>query len=162
MNTKVITFTAASSDNEHLAYQAALIWAQAAAKRDNKPIPLDGSQALSGVRRRTALPNSRLVIGTLSGEPAGFTLCSPHDGYLEIYYVAVAPDFWGQGVARELLAEADSYAQNSGVQDLRLWAIADNSRAINLYRANGYRPTGEELTDEASGRVEILLSKEIL
>ena len=65
-------------------------------------------------------------------------------------------------MARELLAEVDHFAQKAGFHDLRLWAIADNSRAIKLYQANGYRPTGEKLKDEASGRTEILLSKEIL
>ncbi|UTT40941.1 GNAT family N-acetyltransferase [Glutamicibacter mishrai] len=161
MDTPSITFAEATPQDSKHVQSAAKIWAQAAAQRDHKPLPFDGSQALAGVERRWALPGARLVVASKDGVPAGFTLCSPQDGYLEIYYVAVAPDFWGQGVARELLAEVDHFAQKAGFHDLRLWAIADNSRAINLYRANGYRPTGEELTDEASGRVEILLSKEI-
>lgn len=99
------------------------------------------------------------MVASKATVPAGFTISSPHDGYLEIYYVAVAPNFWGQGVARELLADVDRHAQNAGVQELRLWVIAENSRATDLYQANGYRDSGQELADETTGRIELLLSK---
>ncbi|HCJ53639.1 MAG TPA: hypothetical protein DHV61_03435 [Glutamicibacter sp.] len=138
---------------------AARIWADAAAQRDHKPLPEDGSNALAGIHRRLALPEARLVVASKATVPAGFTISSPHDGYLEIYCVAVAPNFWGQGVARELLADVDRHAQNAGVQELRLWVIAENSRATDLYQANGYRDSGQELADETTGRIELLLSK---
>ncbi|UYQ78674.1 GNAT family N-acetyltransferase [Glutamicibacter sp. JL.03c] len=159
MDTPSITVAEAAPQDPQHVQNAAKIWAQAAAQRDHMPRPVDGSQALAGVERRLALPDARLVFASKDGVPAGFTLCSPHDGYLEIYYVAVAPDFWGQGVARELMAEVENFARAAGFREVRLWAITDNSRAIKLYQANGWRPTGEELTDAASGRTEILLAK---
>lgn len=159
MSTTSIIFTQATQQDSQLIDDASKIWAQAAAQRDHKPLPKDGSGAIAGVERRLALPDARLTVASKGGVAAGFTLCSPHDGYLEIYYVAVAPDFWGQRIASELLTEMDFFAHKTGFQELRLWVISDNSRAINLYQANGFRHTGQEQADESSGRVEFLLSK---
>lgn len=159
MDDSSLTFIGATRQDSQCIDHAARIWAQAAAQRDHRPMTADRNQALAGVQRRMALPEARLVMASKDGKPAGFTLCAPHDGYLEIYYVAVAPDFWGQGVARKLLDEVDRHAASAGHLELRLWVIADNSRAIEVYQANGYRHTGQELADETSGRMEFLLSK---
>lgn len=161
MNTISVTFWPVAPQDSKLNQSAAKIWAQAAAHRDHKPTPADGRLALPGVQRRLALPGARLVIGFVSAEPAGFSLCAPHDDYLEIYYVAVAPDFWGCGIARELLTEVDRHASDAGYTDLRLWVIADNARAIDLYRACGYVDTGQEVVDDASDRIERLLHKRL-
>jgi len=158
-NNASLTFTEATAQDTQYIDHAARIWAQAAAQRDHKPLPDDGSNALDGIHRRLTLPEARLVVASKAGVPAGFTISSPHDGYLEIYYVAIAPDFWGQGVARELLAEVDRHAQNAGFHELRLWVIADNSRAVNLYLSCGYRHAGQEMVDETSGQIERLLRR---
>jgi len=162
MDYQSVTFAQVTQQDSKPVHGVAKIWALTVARRDHQPQPADGARALAGVQRRLALPDARLMVASKAGVLAGFTLCAPHDGYLEIYYVAVAPDFWGQGLARELLAEVDRYARKTGFQETRLWVIAENSRAIKLYQANGYRPTGEELIDEASGRVEVLLAKALL
>ena len=161
MDDSSLTFMEATRQDSQCIDHAARIWAQAAAQRDHKPTPTDGSQALAGVQRRLALPEARLVMASKDEVPAGFTIASPHDGYLEIYYVAVAPDFWGQGIARVLLSEVDRHAASAGHVELRLWVIADNSRAIELYLSCGYQHTGQELIDETSGRIEFLLRKKL-
>ncbi|TAP26938.1 GNAT family N-acetyltransferase [Arthrobacter sp. S41] len=154
-----IIFAVVKPEDQKSVAQAAIIWARAAAQRDHQPLPKDGAQALAGVQRRLALPSSRLVLATLADEPAGFTLCAPHDDYLEIYYVAVSPEFWGRGVARQMLDEVDRYALRAGFHHIRLWVIAENSRAMQVYLSCGYQQTGQELVDQSSGRVECLLEK---
>src|SRR4051794_29943441 len=151
-NGQPIIFDEVNPDDLKSIDQAAVIWARAAAQRDHKPLPKDGTQSLAGVQRRLALAGSRLVLGSVAGERAGFTLCAPHDDSLEIYYVAVSPEFWGYGIARAMLADVDRYATNAGISDIQLWVIAENSRATGLYFSCGYQRTGQELTDPASGR----------
>ena len=49
----------------------------------------------------------------------------------------VLPEFWGRGIGTELLNSA-----MSGKDELFLQVYADNERAINFYRKNGFEITG--------------------
>lgn len=147
--------------NEQGIEQAALIWARAAAQRDGKPLPDHGETARAGILRRMTLPGSRLVIASRDGKASGFTLAAMPGSVLEIFYLAIAPDCWGQGIASRLLREVEDYARSAGVSAIELWVIADNDRAMGLYRSCGYRWTEEQEIDQSSGRVEYLLRKHV-
>ena len=51
-------------------------------------------------------------------------------------HVAVHPDSWGRGIAREAVSRAVA----AGVT--RLWVLDDNHRARGLYESLGWAPTG--------------------
>ncbi|HSD96852.1 MAG TPA: N-acetyltransferase [Sulfuricaulis sp.] len=59
-----------------------------------------------------------------------------------LYSLVVNPDYLRRGIARALLAAAESEAGNRGCRDIRLEVRPDNFPAIRLYRNGGYAVTG--------------------
>ncbi len=57
-----------------------------------------------------------------------------------IYSLAIVPEHRRMGIARTLLAGAESVAVESGRNRIRLEAREDNAAAIRLYISVGYRP----------------------
>jgi ribosomal protein S18 acetylase RimI-like enzyme len=55
-----------------------------------------------------------------------------------ILYIAVHPDVEGRGVARQLLAAAESCARARGFARMDLSVYLDNARAIAFYERNGW------------------------
>lgn len=58
-----------------------------------------------------------------------------HDGST-LRHLAVRPDRWGAGLAREAFARAE----DAGAR--RLWVLEANGRARRLYESLGWRPSG--------------------
>jgi GNAT superfamily N-acetyltransferase len=58
-----------------------------------------------------------------------------HDGST-LRHLAVRPDHWGEGLAREAFARAEA----AGAR--RLWVLEANGRARRLYESLGWRPSG--------------------
>ena len=73
-----------------------------------------------------------LVIGTVM---AGY---DGHRGWL--YYLASAPDRRGEGVARALVAEAESRLLAMGCPKVQLMVRPENEAARGFYAALGYEP----------------------
>jgi GNAT superfamily N-acetyltransferase len=134
--------------------QAACIWARAKARRDRAPEPESVEQALPGVRRRLALDGSTLLLARRDDRALGFALSAPRAATLELFYLAVSPDDWGVGVAALLLAAVDEQARSRGCEQMELWVLDDNTRAIMVYGRAGWVRTDELVRDPASGRVE--------
>ena len=59
-----------------------------------------------------------------------------------IYSLAIDPDFRRQGLANQLIAEAEKTAAESGSFFMRLEVRIDNESAITLYRSLGYSEIG--------------------
>lgn len=59
-----------------------------------------------------------------------------------LYSIAVDPGAAGTGLGRALLDAAEAAASLRAKALLRLEVREDNSRAVELYRMNGYRPAG--------------------
>ena len=56
--------------------------------------------------------------------------------------IVVSAEHRGRGIARSLMAEAESHAAREGVELMTLNARRDNAAAIGLYRAAGYEEVG--------------------
>jgi ribosomal protein S18 acetylase RimI-like enzyme len=60
-----------------------------------------------------------------------------YDG--EIYELYLRPEFQGLGFGRRLFAAARRDLAQSGIKSLVVWALSDNSSAVDFYRALGGR-----------------------
>lgn len=136
------------------AREAARIWALAKARRDQGSEPDSVEKTLPGIQRRLGLAGSGLILAARGDSFAGFTLFAPRTESLEIFYLAVAPDSWGSGVAEALLAGVENHARGISRTTVDLWVISDNERAISLYKRAGFSDTGQLQHDDSSGRTE--------
>ncbi|WP_181419710.1 GNAT family N-acetyltransferase [Arthrobacter psychrolactophilus] len=136
------------------AHEAAQIWALAKARRDEDTAPASAEEVLPGVQRRLRVPGAELIVASQGGQAVGFTLFAPRAECLEIFYLAVAPDAWGRGVAAVLLASVEEFAHGISRPSVDLWVISDNDRAISVYQRTGFIDSGELHRDAASGRSE--------
>ncbi|WP_165788172.1 GNAT family N-acetyltransferase [Arthrobacter glacialis] len=141
--------------------EAALIWARATALRDQRTEPPTGEEKMPGIQRRLNLEGSKLLLASRDDTCVGFTLFAPREESLEIFYLAVAPDSWGSGVASTLLVGAEDYARSIGRATLELWVINDNERALSVYARSGFVGTEQVKRDESSGQIERRLLKQI-
>jgi GNAT superfamily N-acetyltransferase len=136
------------------AVHAATIWARARARRDRAPQPYGVEETLPGIQRRLGLEGAKLLLASQSSRPLGFTLFAPRSPTLEVFYLAVDPDAWGTGVARQLLLNVEQHAREIGVGTLELWVITDNERAIRLYERAGWIGTQAVKRDTPQSRPE--------
>jgi GNAT superfamily N-acetyltransferase len=65
----------------------------------------------------------------------GLVALVAHDGST-LRHLAIRPDHWGEGLAREAFARAEA----AGAR--RLWVLEANGRARRLYESRGWRPSG--------------------
>jgi putative acetyltransferase len=84
------------------------------------------------------LPKNTIRIAE-GGEMIGFVVVDPSSGYLD--QLAVAPEFWGKGVADLLVAEAKRIAPGGIV----LHVNTENTRAARFYERVGFVRAGEEI-----------------
>jgi GNAT superfamily N-acetyltransferase len=138
---------------------AAGIWARATAKRDSLLVPAPVEKKLPGIQHRLSTAAGSLHVAYLQGEPAGFALVVTHESVLELVYLAVAPEAWGAGIGRSLLAYTDDLARVTGVGGLELWVIDDNKRAVQVYERSGWKSTDDRKI--SAGRLERRLVKEL-
>lgn len=141
--------------------EAARIWALAKARRDQSPEPDPVKKTLPGIQRRLDLAGAELILATGGEGSVGFTLFAPREDTVEIFYLAVAPDSWGSGVAGALLASVENYARNISRGILELWVISDNERAMNVYERAGFIGTDQLQDFDGPGRSERRMVKHL-
>jgi len=110
---------------------------------------LDASERAWSIRNDGAC--TRLAIDSDNGAIAGFftLLTNKGESCAWIEYVAVAPDYRGNGVSKQLMQEMERLGSEWGYPALELAVEPDNASAIALYKRSGYeqveRP-GRKLT----------------
>lgn len=154
-----VTAALTLTSGHEAAHEAAQIWALAKARRDHDAAPAPAEEILPGVQRRLRVPGAELIVASQGGRAVGFTLFAPRAASLEIFYLAVAPDAWGRGVAAALLASVEEFARGISRTAVDLWVISDNDRAISVYQRAGFVDSGELHHDAASGRSECRMVK---
>ncbi|MGH8128446.1 MAG: GNAT family N-acetyltransferase/peptidase C39 family protein [Gammaproteobacteria bacterium] len=82
-----------------------------------------------------------LLIETPAGVVAGYVLVlfSRASAHARVYSIAVAEQARGRGLGRALIAAAEQASEDNDCVSIRLEVRRDNTAAIALYRACGYR-----------------------
>ncbi len=62
---------------------------------------------------------------------------------LYIHRLAVNPDFWGQGYAKQLMSFAEDFARKNKFQSVRLDTFSQNKRNQKFYESRGYQKLGD-------------------
>jgi ribosomal protein S18 acetylase RimI-like enzyme len=78
----------------------------------------------------------------------------------ELVGMWVSPRWRGTGVADKLVAAVCEQARTCGAEQISLWVVEDNGRAIGLYHRLGFRSTGgrQLVRPDEPGRWEIQLT----
>jgi ribosomal protein S18 acetylase RimI-like enzyme len=76
-----------------------------------------------------------------------------------IQTIEVAPDQRGQGAGGELLHRVEASARAAGAQLIRLHVDAENTAALRLYEAHGYRIEGRQEKYYPHGRAALICLK---
>jgi putative acetyltransferase len=85
----------------------------------------------------TLVPTTRIVIAEALDQMVGFVTVDPRTLYLD--QLVVAPEYWGSGVGRALVAEAKRLSPGG----LNLDVNTDNARAVAFYAKEGFVITGD-------------------
>lgn len=127
-------------------------WPEAAALQDSVDVRL---VALEGTS----------IVGhiAVTYEPRGCLGCDECDGVRHarrgaaslITCLAVSPTHRGSGLAKDLLRAAKLTTRQMGLPWLALDVEHDNTKAMSLYKAMGFRPTGARSTTTRDGIVRL-------
>ncbi len=69
----------------------------------------------------------------------------------EVRAIYLAPDAWGKGLGRELMAAALTYLAELGYDQVTLWVLDTNARARRFYEAAGFRFDDTVKVDDSRG-----------
>ena len=69
----------------------------------------------------------------------------------EVIAIYLAPDSWGKGLGRELMAAALTHLGTLGYDEVTLWVLDTNARARRFYEAAGFRLDGAIKVDDSLG-----------
>jgi [ribosomal protein S18]-alanine N-acetyltransferase len=91
-------------------------------------------------RQFIASPRSTLIVADVGGKVAGCVLVNYRQGSRRgrLYTIAVGRVFQRRGIARQLMAAAETSARRRGCRFMRLEVRADDAGAIALYESSGY------------------------
>jgi GNAT superfamily N-acetyltransferase len=109
-----------------------------AAVRENR---LSDPSSIAAADYAPYVADRRCWVWAPDGEPAGFAALDPASA--TVWALFVAPEAEGQGGGRALLERLTAEARRRGLAELRL-TTEPGSRAERVYRAAGWRATGEE------------------
>jgi ribosomal protein S18 acetylase RimI-like enzyme len=56
----------------------------------------------------------------------------------ELWAIYVEPRHWRRGVGQRLWGDIEKQLKRSGVSEVTLWVLKDNTRALAFYRSNGF------------------------
>jgi ribosomal-protein-alanine N-acetyltransferase len=95
-----------------------------------------------GIRETIQYETARSFVAQESGRIVGYVMARISGQEGEILDLAVLPEKRRQGIGRSLLAAVRQALQCGGVREMYLEVRESNLPAIELYRAQGFRPVG--------------------
>ena len=120
----------------HLTYNeipiAAALWREAGLVRPWNDPDSDARRALTAV--------AATIFAARDGGQVVGTAMTGHDGHRGwVYYLAVAINHRGNGVARALMTATEAWCEAAGMPRLNLMVRAGNAPVLGFYAALGYR-----------------------
>ena len=116
------------------------------------------------MRERMADPELFCLIAEVGGRPIAHVAFVPArtddearaeiPGLAELWQLFVTPDWWGSGVASDLLDAAVAEARGRGFERMRLSTPRDHLRARRFYEREGWSWTGAE---QEATRLDLVL-----
>ena len=91
------------------------------------------------------------IVAVLDDAIAGFVTTGLNEGEAMLYALYVAPERWGSGVGRALIAEAKRELRRTGRGEAYLWSMVGNTRADRFYTADGWVLEGEPRVEQVWG-----------
>ena len=83
-------------------------------------------------------PNSTILLGRENDRIVASAMVG-HDGHRGwVYYVAVDPDWRGQGLGRAIMNAAEAWLRAAGIAKLQLLVRRENAKASAFYETIGY------------------------
>jgi ribosomal protein S18 acetylase RimI-like enzyme len=88
------------------------------------------------------------VLAETTAGPAGFALttASRDSEFAQLVRIAIAPQFQGLGIGRQMVIDAIHYSWETGAGGLCLNTQASNMISRRLYEGLGFRPTGQAVS----------------
>jgi GNAT superfamily N-acetyltransferase len=88
------------------------------------------------------------MVAEVDGRAVGFALTSTtgRNAYAQLVRIATHPSVQGQGIGRQLVADAIAYADEQDLPGIALNTQASNSVSRHLYETMGFAPTSPSLT----------------
>jgi len=131
----------------------AALWLEANRARSGRDVPVDPELIASRIETDGAFGfvahEADALVGSLILSPGltdrGTGPAVP--GLAHLNTVAVAPEYWGRGIARTLVGLVLDEARARGYAHIQLFTQDHNARARDLYERNGWELTGEEIVD---------------
>jgi len=112
-------------------------------------------------------PQGTWIAARVDDAIVGHVLAGPLSGrHGELHLLYVAPEQWGTGLARELLAVGERILRRSGCETAELWTFEANERSQAFYQRHGWTIDGRSRVDEdilaGESITEIALHKALL
>jgi ribosomal protein S18 acetylase RimI-like enzyme len=108
-----------------------------------------------------ALENDE-VLGWISAAASRDSDAGPATG--EIWAIYVAPEHWRTGIGRMLCEGAEQRLGKQGMDEVTLWVLRDNQRALRFYQSHGFSiDPGIEKTEGKTGAklIEVRMRKRL-
>jgi ribosomal protein S18 acetylase RimI-like enzyme len=140
------------ADLDNASHQAAIVELLDMYCRDQ----FGDGRPLSAEARQRLIPGlvqhggARVFLADVDGQPAGVAICFvgfstfKAKPLVNIHDIAVAPQYRGRGVGRELLAAVEAHAREFGCCKVTLEVRSDNAVAMQAYRRAGFQSTDPE------------------
>ncbi|AEH48046.1 GNAT family N-acetyltransferase [Parageobacillus thermoglucosidasius] len=107
---------------------------------------LDAEQQRGQIEAMQNVENSTILVAEAEGKLVGYLAArggrarrNKHTVYIVI---GVLASYRGKGVGTLLFTELERWARTKGIHRLELTVVADNQRAISLYRKMGFEQEG--------------------
>ena len=118
-------------------------------------------QELAGLPGKYASPEGRLYIAFVGDQPGGCVgLRKIAEGIAEMKRLYVRPLFRGQGIGRQLVLALVKDCRQLGYSRMRLDTLPSMKRALELYRAMGFRPIDPYTENPVPGAMFLELNLE--
>jgi tRNA threonylcarbamoyl adenosine modification protein YeaZ/ribosomal-protein-alanine acetyltransferase len=101
------------------------------------------------------------IVAESEGVVIGYAGIMPMGDVTDILTMTVAPAFRRKGIAREFLKRLIDWSRNKKAQAVMLEVRYNNTEAIPLYEANGFRKISERVDYYGPGLTAIVMRKEL-